>query len=348
VSQPISCIADQDLIPQQLCVTWDRKPTTLLNRFIHFVRGKKWGDAEIDEPSRIRCNGQGCRCNIVFCPPSTSLTIWAILVYLREFPMVESQILYNDGAGYERYMGTWSRLAGETFLNWLAPLPGLRWIDVGCGTGAFTELLVESRAPAEVQAIDPSEAQLDFARKRPAAKVAEFRQGDATALPFSNDRFDAAVMALVIFFILEPANGVSEMVRVVCPGGIVATYAWDLLGGGFPLEPIQAAMRAIGLTPILPPSPGASRMETLWNLWRDVGLDAIETREITVQRTFTDFDDFWTTSLLSASIRPMVAAMAPDLLELLKTEVRMRLPADAMGRITYSARANAVKGLVSK
>jgi SAM-dependent methyltransferase len=262
--------------------------------------------------------------------------------------MVEQQIRYDDGAAYERYMGNWSRLAGQMFLDWLAPLPGLRWIDVGCGTGAFTELLVERCAPAEVRGIDPSEAQLAFARARPAAKMAEFCQGDATALPFSEDRFDAAVMALVIFFVPDPANGVAEMVRVVCRGGTVATYAWDILGGGFPLEPIQAGMRAMGLTPLLPPSPGASRMEALRNLWTGAGLDAVETREIKVQRTFADFDDFWTTSLLAASIRPMVAAMASDGVELLKTRVRARLPADAAGRITYSARANAVKGRVPK
>jgi hypothetical protein len=155
-------------------------------------------------------------------------------------------------------------------------------------------------------------------------------------------------MALVIFFVPDPANGVAEMVRVVCRGGTVATYAWDILGGGFPLEPIQAGMRAMGLTPLLPPSPGASRMEALRNLWTGAGLDAVETREIKVQRTFADFDDFWTTSLLAASIRPMVAAMASDGVELLKTRVRARLPADAAGRITYSARANAVKGRVPK
>jgi ubiquinone/menaquinone biosynthesis C-methylase UbiE len=142
--------------------------------------------------------------------------------------MVEHQIRYDDGAAYERYMGGWSRLAGEMFLNWLAPLPGLRWIDIGCGNGAFTELLVDQRAPAEVQGIDPSEAQLAFARARPAARLAEFRQGDAMVLPFSEDRFDAAVMALVIFFVPDPPKGVAEMVRVVCPGGTVATYAWDM------------------------------------------------------------------------------------------------------------------------
>jgi ubiquinone/menaquinone biosynthesis C-methylase UbiE len=69
--------------------------------------------------------------------------------------------------------------------------------------------------------------------------VAKFRQGDAMALPFPEDRFDAAVMALVIFFVPDPAKGVAEMVRVVGPGGMVAAYAWDTMGGGFPQEPAR-------------------------------------------------------------------------------------------------------------
>jgi ubiquinone/menaquinone biosynthesis C-methylase UbiE len=258
--------------------------------------------------------------------------------------MAEEQIRFEDGAAYERMMGTWSRLAGSIFLEWLAPPPGLRWIDVGCGSGAFSELLVERCAPAEIQGIDPSEAQLAFARTRPAARVAEFRQGDAMDLPFSDDRFDAAVMALVIFFVPDPAKGVAEMARVVCPGGTVATYAWDLLGGGFPLEPIRIEMRALAMNPLLPPSPGASRMEALRELWTGAGLEGIEVREITVQRTFADFDDFWTISVMAPSLSSTIAAMASSDLEQLKTRVRARLPADAAGRITYGARANAIKG----
>src|SRR5947208_14495013 len=70
-----------------------------------------------------------------------------------EVAMAEQQIRFEDGAAYERMMGVWSRLAGDVFLDWLAPRPGLRWIDVGCGTGAFSELLIERCAPAEVQGI---------------------------------------------------------------------------------------------------------------------------------------------------------------------------------------------------
>jgi len=259
--------------------------------------------------------------------------------------MAEQQIRFEDGAAYERMMGAWSRLTGNIFLDWLAPRPGLRWIDIGCGSGAFSELLAERCAPAEVQGIDPSEAQLAFARTRPAARVAQFRLGDAMALPFPNDRFDAAVMALVIFFVPTPPKGVAEMVRVVAPGGTIATYAWDIVGGGRPTEPIDAELRAMGLTPPLPPSFRASRMDSLRELWTGAGLETIETREIIMERSFPDFDDFWATTVTSASVAPVIAGMASAEAKRLKMRVRERLPPDAAGRITYGGRVNAIKGL---
>jgi SAM-dependent methyltransferase len=104
-------------------------------------------------------------------------------------------------------------------------------------------------------------------RARPAARLAQFRQGDAMSLPFPASSFDAAVMALVIFFVPDPVKGVAEMMRVVAPGGTIATYVWDVEGGGRPTEPIDAELRAVGLTPPLPPSYRASRMDNLRQLW---------------------------------------------------------------------------------
>jgi hypothetical protein len=103
----------------------------------------------------------------------------------------------------------------------------------------------------------------------------------------------------------------------------------------------------MGLSALNPSSQGASRIEVLRDLWTRTGLDAVETREITVQRTFDDFEDFWATSLLASSAQPIFAAMAPSDIELLKARVRAHSPADATGRITYYARANAVKGRVA-
>lgn len=256
------------------------------------------------------------------------------------------QIRFDDGAAYERYMGTWSQLVGEAFLDWLAPGPGLRWLDVGCGNGAFTETIVERCAPASVDGIDPSEGQLAYARTRPAARVARFQVGDAMAQPFPDDAFDAAVMPLVIFFVPDPARGVAEMARVVSPGGIAAAYAWDVLGGGFPYDALQTEVRALGFPVPMPPSPDASRIDIMHDLWTGAGFTEIETREITVQRTFADFDDYWTTVLGGPSVAPSLAAMGAENTALLQSRMRARLPADADGRITFGARANAVKGRV--
>lgn len=256
------------------------------------------------------------------------------------------QIRFDDGAGYERYMGKWSQLVGEAFLDWLHPGPGLLWLDVGCGNGAFTEMLVDRCVPASVDGIDPSEGQLAYARTRPSGRVARFHQGDAMAQPFPDDAFDAAVMPLVIFFVPDPARGVAEMARVVSPGGIVAAYAWDVDDGGFPYDALQGEVRALGYPVPMPPSPDASRIDVMRELWTDAGLIDVETREIAVQRTFADFDDYWTTILGGPSVGPSLAAMPAEDVALLQSRMRARHPADAGGRISFGARANAVKGRV--
>jgi ubiquinone/menaquinone biosynthesis C-methylase UbiE len=103
--------------------------------------------------------------------------------------------------------------------------------------------------PPRFRGIDPSDGQLTYARTRPATRIAQFRQGDAMELPFPSHRFDVAVMALVIFFVPDPGKGVAELVRVVSKGGTVASYAWDMPGGGFPLQPIRSEMFAMGFPP---------------------------------------------------------------------------------------------------
>jgi hypothetical protein len=153
-------------------------------------------------------------------------------------------------------------------------------------------------------------------------------------------------MPLVIFFVPDPAKGVSEMTRVVCPGGIVAAYAWDMVGGGFPYEALQAEMRGMGVAVPAPPSPDASRMDALHAVWIGAGLEAIDMREITVRRPFENFDDYWTTVLGAPSAGRALAAMTSDNIDALKARMRTRLPSDAEGRIVCSARANAIRGRV--
>ena len=121
------------------------------------------------------------------------------------------------------------------------------------------------------------------------------------------------------------------------------TYAWDMVGADIPgADPCRDARDGpcfcSKLRRIAHGGPA--------DLWTAAGLDAIETREITVLRTFADFDDFWAISLMSRNIGPIVAAISAGDAERLKTRVHARLPADEAGHITYAGRANAVKGCV--
>ena len=139
--------------------------------------------------------------------------------------MADQRIRFSDGASYDAMMGGWSRSVGRSFLEWQRPLAGLDWIDVGCGSGAFTSLVVERCAPKSILGVDPAEAQLDYARTRGLGAAARFVRGDAMALDLGDRSVDVAVAALVIHFMPDPARGVAEMTRVVRPGGLVGAYA---------------------------------------------------------------------------------------------------------------------------
>ncbi len=102
--------------------------------------------------------------------------------------------------------------------------------------------------------VDPSAPQLAFARQRPGAAGGRFIEGDAQALPLPDACVDAAVMALVLFFLPDPAEGLQEMLRIVRPGGTIAAYHWDMAGGGFPRQPVLDTGRAEGHASQEPPS----------------------------------------------------------------------------------------------
>jgi SAM-dependent methyltransferase len=259
--------------------------------------------------------------------------------------MTDETIRFDDGASYEVMMGRWSVLVGERFLDWTGVPDGARWLDVGCGNGAFTELLVTRCRPSDVQAFDPSPGQLAYARQRlPAGAPVTWTEGDAMRLPVADGAGDAAVMALVLFFVPEPAVGVAEMCRAVRSGGVVAAYHWDILGGGFPLADIGAEMHALGTPPRLPPSVAASTLEASAALWQQAGLQQVRTCQFTVQRRFDSFDDYWNSGASSNTLRPMFDAMPAERRELVKANVRRRLQAGD-GALTLSARANAVCGI---
>jgi ubiquinone/menaquinone biosynthesis C-methylase UbiE len=261
--------------------------------------------------------------------------------------MTETQSFFTDGEAYERMMGRWSRAAGDVFLDWLKLPPGLRWADIGCGTGAFTQLLLERCAPREVRAVDPSADQIAFARTTPAAKTVDFQVGDAQALPFGDREFDAAAMALVITFIPDPAKALAEIKRVVKPGGMIATYVWDFTNGGSPQQPLREAIEATGVTVVHMQGHENSKREALDSIFAAASLDGAATRMIEIDVSYADFESYWEsqTALANTTVqysRKMTAAET----ERVRAHLRERLPTDRTGRITYKARASAAKGRV--
>ncbi len=261
--------------------------------------------------------------------------------------MAEPESFFTDGAAYERRVGRWSRIAGQEFLDWLALPDGLRWLDVGCGTGAFSELIVERCSPRTTSAVDPSADQISYAQAGPSASRVDYRVGDAQALPFDDDAFDVAAMALVISFVPDPAQAITEMIRVVAPGGTVASYMWDAAGRCNTQEPLRQALEEMGVE--LPPTPRIefTRLDTMHDLFVSVGLEDVADRTIEIQLGFANFDDYWSaeTGQTTPATRPILAMSAAEV-DQLKSLIKEQLPADAEGRISYMARANAIKGHV--
>ena len=254
--------------------------------------------------------------------------------------MSGAQIRFSDGASYDLLMGEWSRSVGALFLDWLQPAAGLAWLDVGCGSGAFSSLVVERCAPKSLLGIDPSAGQLEFARRRGLGPAARFETGDAMQINLDDAAVDVAVAALVTQFMPDPGRGVNEMTRVVSPGGLVAAYTWDLAGGGFPYEAVHRALRDCGLAVPNPPHPEAGSADELARLWSAAGLADIDGREVSVSRSFRDFDDYWGIARTSPRIAMVLGELTPQRLVEVQDTTRAYVPAPPV----LTARANAIRG----
>ncbi|MBI3460645.1 methyltransferase domain-containing protein, partial [Candidatus Acetothermia bacterium] len=135
--------------------------------------------------------------------------------------------VWASGDAYEPYVGRWSRHAAREFLTWLSVPSKKRWLDVGCGTGALSQTILQFASPAAVTGIDPSEGYVAYARKHVTDDRVRFEVGDAQALPYPTAIYDAAVAGLVLNFVPQPSRAIAEMARVVSLGGTVAAYVWD-------------------------------------------------------------------------------------------------------------------------
>lgn len=254
---------------------------------------------------------------------------------------------WDSGANYEAYVGRWSALVAEQLLAWLVPQPRQRWLDVGCGTGALTRAILAHARPRKVTGVDASPKYVAYARKTVVGGRATFQVGDAQELPFPDGAFDLAVSGLVLNFVPEPQRMVSELLRVVRPGGTVALYVWDYNSGmefmrlfwdaATELNPAATELDEARRFPI-------TRPDALRELFTAAGAQALDVRAIDVPTVFTSFNDFWNPFLTGQGPAPGYVQSLPDeAREQLRAAVRGRLPIAADGSIALTARAWAVR-----
>ena len=256
-----------------------------------------------------------------------------------------------DGDGYELTMGRWSKRLAVSFLDFAGTRDGERVLDVGCGTGHLSRAVVARSKPSEVRAIDLADAYIDHAKGRNDDPRIVFEVGDACAMTFGDRAFDRALSLLVLHFVPDGAKAISEMRRVVKPGGVVAAAVWDVRGGfvanriffdtAAVLDPRAAELRKRNYTrPMTGPG-------ELARAWRDAGLHDVVETVLRTRMEFTSFDDYWAPyDGREGPAAEYVASLGKAERAKLVDAVRAAyLDGDPDGPRSYAALAWAVKGI---
>lgn len=256
----------------------------------------------------------------------------------------------DEAAGYEAFMGRWSRALAPHFVAWLAVAPQKRWLDVGCGTGALAAAILKSAAPRELWGVDPSEEYIEYARRTLPEKRCHLLVGDAQSLPGElGSYFEATVSGLTLNLVSDPSRALAEMIRVTRPGGVIGAYVWDFGGGMQLLRFLWDAAAEFDATaksldqaqrdPICEP-------DRLHALFSDAGLGEIEVQALEIPTVLSDFDDYWASFEAGLGYAPgYVASLPPARRHRLRERLRSRLVTRADGSIPLTALAWAIRGI---
>lgn len=258
---------------------------------------------------------------------------------------------WTAGGTYEHFMGRWSRLLAPRFVSWLSVRPGASWLDVGCGTGALADAICAATEPASVVACDPSEAFIEYARRRQDGPRASFVVAGVGGLPTRPGGFDSVTSLLALNFFPEPEAAVDELRRVTAEGGLVSACVWDYAGRmGFlrrfwdavaGLDPAAAALDEGRRFPLCRP-------EALESLFREGGLADVVCDSLEIPTRFSTFEDFWKPFLGGTGPAPSyVASLPPPRREALAAHLEASLAREPDGAICLVARAWVVRGVVA-
>jgi ubiquinone/menaquinone biosynthesis C-methylase UbiE len=256
---------------------------------------------------------------------------------------------WDNAEAYQVLIGRWSREVAYEFIKWLAPVPGINWLDIGCGTGALSQVILQNAEPFAVKGLDLSKEFVRYARRIIEDERASFDIGDAMALPVETSAYDAAVSGLVLNFMPLRERAQAEMKRAVRPGGIIAAYVWDYGGKAQPLRHFWNA--AVAVDPSAYDLDEGRRFkvcnpETLTALFSQAGLEEIMVRALDVWIEFKNFEDYWQPFL--GGIGPAAAycrSLPKEKRAALRKRLQNSLPATVDGSIPLISRAWAICGI---
>ena len=140
--------------------------------------------------------------------------------------------------------------SAEEFVGRLGLRPGMRVLDVACGTG--NQSVPAARAGADVIGLDLAPNLLEQARERARKENLKipFVEGDAEQLPYDSGQFDVVLSMFGAMFAPRPERVASELLRVCRPGGMIAMGNWT--PGGFVGKSFTLTSRYV------PPPPGVA------------------------------------------------------------------------------------------
>ncbi len=226
---------------------------------------------------------------------------------------------------YARFMGRYSTPLAGTFADLVGVGAGQRALDVGCGTGALTGVLVARLGAANVCAVDPSGSFV--AAMTASFPAVEVRRASAEQLPYPDGLFDRTLAQLVVHFMSSPTVGLEQMARVTRPGGLVAACVWDHAGGGGPLATFWRAARELDPHSRDESGLAGAAAGHLAGLFADAGMSGAVSTELSVTVTHPSFDEWWEPFTLGVGpAGQYVARLAPAGLDELRERCRQLLP----------------------
>ena len=261
-------------------------------------------------------------------------------------PVEGAKSFRASGDAYDAYMGRYSRQLAPVFADSLGLAPGRRVLDVGCGPGALTGVLVHRLGVDAVAACDPSPPFVaDCAARHPGLDV---RAARAEALPFGEAEFDAAAAQLVLHFVTDAPQAASELRRVVRPGGVIGACTWDAADNGMELLRVfwEAAVRVDPDAPSETQSLRFGRAGELADLFAGAGLVDVDESVIRVSSTYGSFDELWSTDLLGIGpAGTYCVGLSDEQRTLVRSELHRLLDAPD-GEITLWGTARSARGTV--